>query len=840
VNNEWHPVGVQTCAEGWKKTGDCGCEPILDECKENEIPLFGGGCHKVGPECQKGWKEMEGGGCEPILDDCPEGTIQKIGGGCEKVGPQDECGEGKWGNIPKEVTSDKIIYVWAGYQGTDSVGSQEKPFIKIQDAINAAKKGDTVAIGANVEEGSILPYEEYNEGIVISKTITVRGRCSKMVKITGEINTDFAGVTAAIYIIGSKNIKISGLSVIGTGSGIVIFKGEGHEIKNVKSSGNHGIGIGIGSANINMINCIISNNIAGQGQNYGWGIYVLDNSDVTVKSCSVDGNTEIGISVITSKITIESSIVKNTKLDNDQKSSWGIDIHNNSEATIKSCSVESNLEVGIYISSSKATIESSIVRDTKPANNNDKSAGIVIQNKSDATISFCSVVGNTGLGIVTFSSTATIKSSMVMDTKPDKNIESGRGINIQDNSEATITSCSVNGNTDCGIFVFSSKSTIESSIVKDTRPNKKNESGRGIGIQDKSDATIKSCSVEGNASAGIHISSSITSIESSVIKDTKPNNKDELGHGIAIQNNSEAMIKSCSVEGNTEVGILVTSSIATIESNIVKDTKSKKTGEYGQGIDIQDNSEVTIKSCLVEKNIGAGITIFSSKANIESSMVRDTKYDNNGEMGWGIDISDNSASEIKSCSVEGNTQVGILVTSSKTTIEFSRVQYTKPDNNGLGGSGFFIQGNDSQILINNCKIFNNHASGIGIIGSRGEIRNSHIKNILKSKGKWSTDEGIIVDVPDLADGIEIINSSDDVIIEGNIIESCERAGVIFDNSTGSFTNNTISRSQFGYVFQSSSEVEESGNMFIDNEVDKNINPEEPLPVDNVEKKIPGL
>jgi nitrous oxidase accessory protein NosD len=633
VNNEWHPVGVQTCAEGWKKTGDCGCEPILDECKENEIPLFGGGCQKVGPECEEGWKEMEGGGCEPILDDCPEGTIQKIGGGCEKIGPQDECGEGKWGNIPKEVTSGKILYVWAGYTGTDSDGSQEKPFTKIQDGINAAKAGDTVAIGANVAEGLSLPYEEYSEGIVISKPINLRGRCSKMVKVTGETNTAVTGLTATLYIIGSKNIRISELWVSGSGSGLVINKGEGHELKNVTSSGNKGHGIVIISANnISINNCTISENVSGQGHNLGQGIHIESNSAATIKSCSVVGNTNLGIFVDSSEVAIESTIIKDTKPDLNVESGWGIEIVEKSSATIKSCSVVETTGIGIFVHSSVATIESSIIK----------------------------------------------------DTKPDINVGSGLGIMIYENSTATIRSCSIVGNTDSGIAVLSSSITIESSIVKETKPDINGEFGRGIAFGDKSTATIKSCSVVENTSIGIFVDSSATTIESSLVKDTKP------------------------------------------------------------------------------------------------------------------------------------------------------------DYYGFWGDGIFIQGNDSHIIINDCKIYNNHASGIDILGSRGEIRNSHIINIVKSKGKWVTDDGMIVDVTDLGDGIEIINSSGGVTVDSNIIELCERAGVIFDNSKGSFTNNIISKSQFGYVSQSSSEVEESGNMFGDNEVDKNINPEEPLLVDNVEKKIPDI
>jgi hypothetical protein len=95
-----------------------------------------------------------------------------------------------------------------------------------------------------------------------------------------------------------------------------------------------------------------------------------------------------------------------------------------------------------------------------------------------------------------------------------------------------------------------------------------------------------------------------------------------------------------------------------------------------------------------------------------------------------------------------------------------------------------------------------------------------------------------VDVPaPIADGIAIMKSSGDVAVDSNIIDSCERVGVIFDHSSGKFLNNSIAKSKFGCVSQES-EVEESGTLFSDNENNTNPDPNNPLPVANAEIPMP--
>ena len=131
------------CAPGLKPMGPA-CVPIFDECQDDEVPMLGGGCKRVGPptKCLAGWENGVGGWCEPILPKtkCPAGTMEKIGHAtCQPIG---DCGSGTWGKITAAN-----IYVDQNHTGTGGKGTKTEPYKTIAEATDAATAGDPCAIG---------------------------------------------------------------------------------------------------------------------------------------------------------------------------------------------------------------------------------------------------------------------------------------------------------------------------------------------------------------------------------------------------------------------------------------------------------------------------------------------------------------------------------------------------------------------------------------------------------------------------------------------------------------------------------------------------------------------
>src|SRR5262249_17844570 len=116
-------------------------------------------------------------------------------------------------------------------------------------------------------------------------------------------------------------------------------------------------------------------------------------------------------------------------------------------------------------------------------------------------------------------------------------------------------------------------------------------------------------------------------------------------------------------EQNHDVGVLVASSHAEIETTVVRSTQSVN-GRFGLGIAIQNHfnisagADASIRACLVEQNQGAGIAVVHSDATIEGTIVPDKEAEGDGGFGDGISV-ENGTVVIQWGDVTGNTRAGI-------------------------------------------------------------------------------------------------------------------------------------------------------------------------------------
>jgi hypothetical protein len=158
---------VLPCPPGFAETEDgVACEPIFDECGDNEIPLLGGGCTIVGPRmcpkcydpdsqedcecgdilpCPDGLSETEDGtACEPIFDECGDSEVPILGGGCKPVGAALPCPEDPWPEPPEGATA--LLYVDDDSTCQSACGSKDKPHKSVYTAVADAPEGAAVLL----------------------------------------------------------------------------------------------------------------------------------------------------------------------------------------------------------------------------------------------------------------------------------------------------------------------------------------------------------------------------------------------------------------------------------------------------------------------------------------------------------------------------------------------------------------------------------------------------------------------------------------------------------------------------------------------------------------------
>jgi hypothetical protein len=184
---------------------DGACVPPDDApggCQPGTLTLDDGSCQPAGipPDgCGEGFEHDGDVGCLPILpaDPCPDGMMAIPGETtCREVMA---CGNGPWGELPVDGNT---VYVDQSYPGTDSDGSEAKPWHTINDAYAAAAPGALIAVaeGRYVEDLSIR-----------NKAVRLWGICPSKVEIAG---TGLNPVTLLIQA-PADGTEIGGIAITG-------------------------------------------------------------------------------------------------------------------------------------------------------------------------------------------------------------------------------------------------------------------------------------------------------------------------------------------------------------------------------------------------------------------------------------------------------------------------------------------------------------------------------------------------------------------------------------------------------------------------------------------------
>ncbi|WP_441287251.1 right-handed parallel beta-helix repeat-containing protein [Sorangium sp. KYC3313] len=667
---------AKPCATGEVAREDGQCEP--KPCGPGELTLATGACQPAGlpPDmrCAPGEIEQEDGRCQPAgvpPEACGEGFVADGRGGCSAILPDAacpkgqmaipgetrchevaSCGEGPWGDIPIEASTQLVDQA---YTGGDSDGTAARPWTTIQRAINKANSGAIVAVAAGT----------YEEDVLISgKAVRLWGRCPGLVEIQGTGNEG-----AALRVLRTKasGTEIRSLAVTGTKLGILISRA--HDVTIDKAW--------VHDAEMNGIEINGSDGA----------------TSASITTSLLEQNHDSGVSVLASDAAIKGTVIRGTKPSEDRSEAAGLAVAKGAGVTVRTSVIEQNHATGALIMGSNATFETTVIRETQPNSNNKLGRGIEVQSTSDtgeravASVRACLIENNHDIGILVSGGDATIEATVVRSTRLRPDGTRGRGIEVQydsvtgERASATVSQCLIEQNNEVGVFVAGSRATIQASIVRATQPNSSGEFGRGIEAgpveDERANLTVHACIVEKNHDAGVFVLGSDATVEATIVGNTRSTAKAEdaammeRGVGIRVQNGRQRderaniAIRACLVEENRTAGVLVVGSDATIETSVVRATQPGSDGQLGRGIGVEsrakrrDRANVTIRACLVEENHEAGVGVIDSDATIDSTLVRTTKALGGNAFGHGVAAADESTTWIYNTSIAGNVHIGV-------------------------------------------------------------------------------------------------------------------------------------------------------------------------------------
>jgi hypothetical protein len=260
---------------------------------------------------------------------------------------------------------------------------------------------------------------------------------------------------------------------------------------------------------------------------------------VTVTGSLIERNSDLGVFMQGSQLELLATVVRDTAPAADGVTGRGVGIQPDpttgapSLATIRGSLLERNHEIGLMLVGSTATVESTVIRDTLPNAEGVFARGIYVRNDpmtgapSSLTLRGAVLARNQGGGISLDAAEALVETTVIQDTTSQ--VLFGRAINLQPDfttgapSSITLRGSFVEGSMDLGLVAYQSTVVVESSAIVRTTPNIQGIFGDGLsavhGVEGLMPTTmvIEASLIEDSARAGVSNFGSSVFLSNSVV-----------------------------------------------------------------------------------------------------------------------------------------------------------------------------------------------------------------------------------------------------------------------------------------------------------------------------------
>lgn len=617
-------------------------------------------------------------GCDPILPvaPCPSPSMAVMGEqSCRDVAP---CAAGLWGDIPTDTSTE---HVDPSYPGMDSDGSSAKPWITIQQAVNAAAPGAIVAVA----QGS---YAE--DVIVLGKAARIWGRCPGLVEIVGTGGSSAAvafvsgahsselrdiairGLAHGVMVSGATDVSLDRVWVHDTGGrGIVVQDNPGVTSATLERSlVERTVAVGVFAAGADLT--ISSTNIrdidSGASGGFGFGVDVEHAAD-TMRPASLSlGDSLIercrdsGVIVVGAAATIERSAVRETRADALGRYGNGVyAIPESSTGTVSSIVIDrsvmaANPNCGVAGEDVEIMIDRTVIEGSVATLAEQQGRGIVFQpflpgsSTSSATVRGSLVERSGEIGAFFNRSLVLLEGVAIRDNIGALDGTAGRGVELQ-LSQATVRGALIERARDAGMYMEGSSVTIETSRIAHTLADA-GDRGAGIGAEvlptsdEATTLSLFASELEGNHGASLVVIGARAEVEHCRIAGTASDTQ-QRARGVHVQHEEERgipghlVLLGVLVEGNAEFGVAVFSATAELLGTVVRDTTARRDALYGDGVALlggYNPAAATVADSKVERSARAGISAFGADVVLLRSLLACHAFDLSGDAANGRDF----------------------------------------------------------------------------------------------------------------------------------------------------------------------------------------------------------
>ncbi len=383
-------------------------------------------------------------------------------------------------------------------------------------------------------------------------------------------------------------------------------------------------GIGLNAANPGTSVILTDTRVAGTGATAdggeGWGIDVEDGASMIASGCVVEGNADLGIGAfdLGTIVDLENTVVRATLPGDGVFGGTGIHVQEGASLAARGCSVEGNAFAGIHAGNEGTWVElwDTRILDTVAGADGAAGDGVVVANGASLTASRCVVQGNTRVGVLAahLGTSVDLIDTQILDTSSSDGASGGRGLNAVDGAVLTATGCSVERNTEAGVFAlgFGTIVHLVDSTVIDTLALPDGTFGRGISVQGGASLTALACSVRGNVEAGVSAFGEGTTVQllGSEILDTRRGPGTAMATGASAQTGAALVMSDCELSTTEGPGFFVHAG-GRVEADGIR-----VSGNRFAGVLITDGSALivnaTITGTLPDAQWGGGCGVYAT------------------------------------------------------------------------------------------------------------------------------------------------------------------------------------------------------------------------------------
>lgn len=518
-----------------------------------------GGCLAPGVDaCAEGFT-FQNGGCLPVLPEqaCPPGMMAVPGDtACRAVS---DCGEGTWGAI---VTDASTQHVDLAYLGDDSDGSAARPWSTIQQGIDHAVAGATVAVAAGA----------YAEDLTLTSAIVVSGRCAELVTLRGSspntvrIEADGAalrgmsltGPERGIWVTGAAGVVIEDVRVHDTTVGGILI-GDGPDthatLRNVLVENPGGMGVWLGGGALVVERSLIRGAtgtpgrglLAHQGPNSGAA------NSLNVSGSVLEGHADAGLTFSCGDVAITGTVVRDSGGGGDMGAGIGaaecLLAQHATYLSLETSVLERNGHYGLFLAGVDAAIANTSIRNTFAVENGGEgihvAQGFTTKRVGDVTVSRSLIDASVEAGVAVYGASVAADRLLVTNTLPSSTYPNGNAIHLQTGEDGVRASLSLTGarllnNAGIGVLLLSADAALERVAVIDELPISPSQARVGVLATyvpwDLYPAQLRmhDSDVAGSVYFGVYVLNADAHVSSSRIRDIRTADTGRYGDGVTV------------------------------------------------------------------------------------------------------------------------------------------------------------------------------------------------------------------------------------------------------------------------------------------------------------------